>query len=86
MRHQYESPKGTIFAAQDASVKDARRLNAQCTTILNRLKQGRASNVELARISLKYTSRISDLRAEGFTIECERGEGGVNWYTLEVAG
>ena len=34
----------------------------------NRLQQGPATNVELAALALKYTSRLSDLRAAGYTI------------------
>ena len=45
------------------------RLSAQCQKILDRLRQGSATNKELAFISLKYTGRISDLRAAGYVIE-----------------
>lgn len=45
-----------------APVETKRRLNGQCGRILYRLRQGPATNVELAEISLKYTARISDLR------------------------
>lgn len=41
---------------------ERRRLSDQCSLILGRLQHGRASNKELSGISLKYTSRISDLR------------------------
>ena len=51
----------------------SRRLAAQCQVILALLKergnQG-ARNSELAHIALKYTSRISDLRAQGYDIRC----------------
>lgn len=49
------------------------RLYNQCRTILALLKergnQG-ATNYELARIALKYTSRVSDLRDTGHHIHC----------------
>jgi hypothetical protein len=44
------------------------RLGKQCRAILERLRQGPATNRELAAISLKYTGRISDLRKSGFDI------------------
>ena len=47
---------------------------------------GQMSNKELANISLKYTSRISDIRRflekRGQTIKCIRGTGGLNFYTI----
>lgn len=45
------------------------RLSRQCHTILTRLKAGPAYNGELAKISRKYTGRISDIRKEGIRIE-----------------
>lgn len=45
------------------------RLNSQAMRMLDRLRQGRATNRELAAISLKYTSRLSDLRIAGYVIE-----------------
>lgn len=51
----------------------SRRLAAQCQAILTLLQergnQG-ARNSELARIALKYTSRISDLRDQGYDVRC----------------
>lgn len=61
---------------------DAPRLAGQNAAILERLRRGPATNVELSGLSLKYTGRLSDLRAAGYQIECERGEGGVNTYRL----
>lgn len=61
---------------------DLPRLTGQNAAILDRLRQGPATNVELAAISLKYTSRLSDLRAAGYAVSCHRGEGGVNTYRL----
>lgn len=45
------------------------RLSKQCRQILWRLEQGPATNVELASIALKYTSRLSDLRAAGYDVQ-----------------
>ena len=61
---------------------DRDRLRGQCLAIYDRLRRGPATNVELAAISLKYTSRVSDLRDNGFVITCVRGEGGLTTYTL----
>lgn len=60
------------FEAGDrhATSTEKRRLSDQCARILYRLRQGRATNVELAAISLKYTSRISDLRKAGYDVQC----------------
>jgi len=44
------------------------RLTGQNGRILARLRQGPATNDELARIARKYTSRISDLRKAGHSI------------------
>jgi hypothetical protein len=68
----------------DPNVKptDEKRLSGQNALILQRLRQGPASNTELASLSLKYTSRVSDLRAAGFNIECLYGAGGQNTYRL----
>jgi len=60
------------------------RLENQCRTILTLLKQRGnqgATNAELSRIALKYTSRISDLRDAGHDIRCfQEGNGGVYRY------
>lgn len=63
--------------------KDRPRLAGQNLAILERLRQGPATNAELAELSLKYTSRCSDLRKAGYTIVCERRSGGVCVYRLE---
>ena len=67
-----------------APVADAPRLSRQCVAILARLRQGKANNHELARIALKYTGRLSDLRKAGHAIECfdqDHGSGAA-WYRL----
>lgn len=71
-----------------ANPADTPRLAGQNRRILDRLRQGPATNVELAEISLKYTSRISDVRSwlesnTGETITCQRGKSGVNIYGIE---
>lgn len=61
---------------------DRKRLSAQAQAILDRLEQGTATNVELAAIALKYTGRISDLRAAGYEIQCSKREAGMTVYRL----
>ena len=67
---------------------DVSRLTGQNAVILARLERGPATNDELSRISRKYTSRISDVRAwlqrHGKTIVCQRGVGGLNTYRIEA--
>lgn len=60
------------FEPCDKSVMDEERprLGNQCRLILDRLRCGRASNIELAAIALKYTSRVSDLRKAGYDVRC----------------
>jgi guanylate kinase len=50
-------------------VREQRRLTGQSLRILERLRQGPATNRELAAISLKYTSRNSDLRKAGYDVQ-----------------
>lgn len=48
--------------------EEVRRLSGQNLRILKRLQHGPATNRELAQISLKYTSRLSDCKAAGWDI------------------
>lgn len=48
--------------------EESPRLKGQNAAILERLKRGPATNRELAQIALKYTSRLSDLRAAGYNV------------------
>ena len=53
-----------IITARDPTVtaEEAPRLSRQCLAILDRLREGPATNRELATISLKYTGRLSEVR------------------------
>jgi hypothetical protein len=62
---------------------ECRRLSTQNATILARLQRGPCTNRELAGLSLKYTSRISDLRAAGHVITVKRHPRGLTIYSLE---
>jgi len=79
----FDVPTGLPATDPNCDARDMVRLAGQNAAILERLRTAAATNAELAGISLKYTSRISDLRKAGFTIRCVRGEGGANWYRLE---
>jgi hypothetical protein len=64
------------------------RLSRQSEAILDRLRKGRASNRELAALALKYTSRMSDIRAAGHdvrVVEQDHGSG-LAVYALFVGG
>jgi hypothetical protein len=56
------------FADTRLEPEEKPRLSRQCREILERLQRGPATNKELAMIALKYTGRISDLRASGFDV------------------
>lgn len=64
---------------------DKPRLVGQNAKILAMLQEGPKTNRQLAEISLKYTSRISDLRAAGYTIANERLDEGLTLYKLVQA-
>lgn len=63
------------------------RVSKHATRILARLREGPVSNRELSAISLKYTGRISDLRMNGFDVECfdHNRKTGEAWYRLRSA-
>ena len=63
-------------------VKPLARLAVQGDRILNMLTAGPVTNVDLAKVALKYTSRISDLRKAGHRITCKRLSGGLTEYRL----
>lgn len=66
-RNQYGYP----IEPRDPHLDEAEkpRLSAQCRAILDRLRKGPATNTELSGIALKYTGRISDLRAAGYEVK-----------------
>ena len=62
--------------------EDRTRVSLQSGRILALLKAGPVTTSELAAVALKYSSRISDLREDGWIIQCRRGDGGNNVYAL----
>lgn len=72
-------------AKADVPVETEVRLCRQERAVLDALLAAdEVSNVQLAKISLKYFSKISTLRSAGYDIQLRResGESGVAWYTL----
>lgn len=69
-RHRDQPARPEVITARDPSVTvdEQPRLSAQCQQMLDRLRYGPATNRDLAEIGLKYTGRISDLRAAGYRI------------------
>jgi hypothetical protein len=55
--------KGVVAADYHISKDERPRLSGQCERILALLERGPVTNRRLAEIALKYTSRISDIRA-----------------------
>lgn len=79
-------PTGEQIPPRDWGVtaEEVLRLSAQNAKVLARLQQGPASNLALSSLALKYTSRISDLRAAGYEIEnyIHDRKTGESWYRL----
>lgn len=87
-RFEFDSPPAKrVVPIIDKSVcaVEKPRLQSQCEKILERLRQGPATNDELCAISRKYTGRISDLRAAGhkITLFSRDRASGVTVYQLE---
>ena len=76
---------GDLFADPSLDDREKPRLSRQCAEILALLRQGVATNRDLARLSLKYTGRISDLRKAGHRIEVIQRDHdiGLVWYELK---
>lgn len=78
---------GLPYEIQRSCRDEIARMSKQVRSIYDALLSGPRTNVELARISLKYTGRISDLRKQirprGFDVECVQDrKTGVSHYRL----
>lgn len=71
--------------AAAAEVTASGRRGSQCDAILAALRAGPKTNAELAAISLKYSGRVSDLRAQGHHIRAHSMGAGVWLYRLSPA-
>lgn len=58
------------------------RMSGQREVILDRLRRGSATNQELAKIGLRYSARIHELRGQGHQIETKALKGGLTQYRL----
>ena len=61
------------------------RLNRQQAAIIDRLKQGPATNAELVQIAIRFTARIHELRKAGHDIRIVRQDrdSGLVWYEMK---
>lgn len=67
-----------------AAPSDRQRLRSSNERLLERLRQGPATNIELATIcGMRVSARIHDLRTAGYSIKTERVVGGAWLNTLE---
>lgn len=74
-----------VFPPTDRKVhpEDAPRLSGQSLKILERLKIGPATNIELYEICLRPGARVFDLKAAGWNIKSRRNPGGTWTYWIE---
>ena len=64
----FDAPRKIVPRDTHVEKEERPRLTGQNQEILERLQQGPATNFELNKIAMKYTSRISDLRAAGYNV------------------
>ena len=53
------------------AVAERKRLTRQASLVLDRLRIGPATNMELIPISTRFSARIHELRKQGFVIDTE---------------
>jgi hypothetical protein len=78
-------PQLDMFAQPPSLAQDAPRLSAQCRKMIERLRQGPATNADFVHMGIfKYTSRISDARAAGYDVRVvsRNHQTGVTLYRL----
>jgi len=79
----FDSPRTISPRDPNVTHDDRPRLTGQNARLLAMLEQGPTTNREMMLAGLlKYTSRISDLRAAGYRIVCEPQGGGLSLYRL----
>ena len=87
---QKQAPVRVDICPLSALPEDIKRLKVQNGEVLQILLNGATTNAELAETSLKYTSRISDIRAWikkhdlGWKIVNTRLENGLTIYRLDT--
>jgi hypothetical protein len=72
-----------VIPANVDSVQEP-RLTRHNQIILDMLREGPVTNVEIAKVSKNHTARISNIRAEGYDIRCDflDRKTGLTQYTL----
>lgn len=70
-RHARRTDPETSHQAAEEIIQSG-RLGRQCRLILEAITGRWASSAELSDIALKYSGRISDLRARGYEIQVRR--------------
>lgn len=78
----FDAPRQIVPRDTHVAKEERPRLTGQNAEILRLLSLGPQMAKTLAGVSLKYTSRVSDLRAAGHKITCERMPSGHTVYTL----
>lgn len=63
--------------------QELERRKSQTVRILDRIKQGDATNADLARIGTRYTERVRELRKEGKIIIATYEKPGLWRYTYK---
>lgn len=81
-----EAPEPRPIAPLNSTVDpyDDKRLSDQQQFILDSLRQGPMTNVELSRIGLRFGARLKELRDAGYRISKEQTDRGLWTYTLEA--
>lgn len=81
----FDAP-GPAVAPADPNVKpaDRPRLAGACLRVLERLRKGPATTIELIQCGggTRAPGRVHDLRKHGYAIECKDHGGGKHVYTL----
>jgi hypothetical protein len=71
-----------FFADLQAKLHARRPMSHACQEILTHITGRWASSIELAELSRKYTSHLSELRQRGYQIDTQRSDGGWLDYRL----
>lgn len=88
MRHlPPDTPKGTLWQPNPTvSNADVPRVGKQARTILDLLRAGPRTNVELSQVGMRFGARIHELRAAGHdivTVPFSDGTGRVTYRLVE---
>lgn len=82
----FDAPRKIAPRDTHVEKEERPRLSKQNQAIPERLQRGPATNFELAQIAMKYTGRISDLRAAGYNVvvvDRDRATGSTMYQLIE---